>query len=133
MEMPKEVFEDFLVVLDTQNTGAMQKGNELAHQFTIMQGRNYTKHPAFLFFLDFLSKGEEGAKITGASEREVGRIKKKVQNKLARNVLSGKPNWNRHQIKEEEIGLEDSVRRVFFCFKSLLGIYNFCYIRKSSS
>lgn len=60
------------MVLDTQNTGAMQKANELAHQFTIMQGRNYTKHPAFLLFLDFLSKGEEeGAKITGASERKL--------------------------------------------------------------
>ena len=74
MEMPQEVFEDFLVALDTENNGIMQKGNQLAHEFTIGEERTYTKHLAFFFFLDFRSKGEgkgerKGAKIKDVRER----------------------------------------------------------------
>ena len=61
-KMSKEVFEDFLVVLDTNDTGIMQRGNRLVHEFTIEQGRSYTKHPAFLFFLDLLSEWGAGQK-----------------------------------------------------------------------
>ena len=83
--MTKEVFNNFLVVLDTVNHGIMQSGNHLAHRFTIKEGRTYSEHPAFLLFLDgmlpvFLVErfGGEGAKINHASERKWKGLKKKA-------------------------------------------------------
>ena len=77
--MTKEVFNNFLVVLDTVNHGIMQSGNHLAHRFTIKEGRTYSEHPAFLLFLDLLSKEErEDNKINDASERKWKGLKKKA-------------------------------------------------------
>ena len=76
-KMTKEDFDDLLVVLDTDNHGVMQKGNQLAHEFTIEQGEKYTKHSAFLLFLKFLRKEEGGgAMINDASERKKGELQK---------------------------------------------------------
>lgn len=77
-EMTNEDFDNFLTVLDTGNQGIMQKGNKLAHEFTIDQAKSYTQHSAFVLFLKFLSKGEGGgAKIHDASQRKLKELKKK--------------------------------------------------------
>ena len=87
MEMPQEVFEDFLVALDTENNGIMRKGNQLAHEFTIEEERTYTKHLAFSF--SWISEARERGREP-RSRMFVKGVKKKVSGYISAQSLTRK-------------------------------------------